>query len=95
MAEFLKCDALGCDHVEQVEAITADMVGKLCPKCGASLLTQGDWEVWSAVFEPAMRHLIEAGLAAPADAETPESERVSYNYHDGELRIGGLRKGQS
>lgn len=53
MAEFLKCDRPGCDHVEKVGRITADMVGLPCPKCGDNLLNQEDWENWqtfSALF---------------------------------------------
>lgn len=46
MSEVLNCDAQGCDHVESVGKITADMVGMPCPKCGANLLTEQDWRNW-------------------------------------------------
>lgn len=46
MAEYLKCDAAGCNHVENVAAITEEMVDKPCPVCGANLLTREDWEAW-------------------------------------------------
>lgn len=46
MSEVLNCDAQGCDHVEPVGKITADMVGVPCPKCGANLLTEDDWRNW-------------------------------------------------
>ena len=39
MSNFLQCDEEDCDHVETVEALTSGLVGKLCPKCGANLLT--------------------------------------------------------
>jgi len=87
MTKFLKCDAAECDHVEHIEAITADMVGKPCPKCGANLLTQGDWDVYSTVVQPAMRAMVDLGLAKEATVDTPAAERMSINYHDGELRF--------
>lgn len=41
---YLKCDAVGCDHVEFHEGhITLGMIGKECPKCGANLLTEEDY----------------------------------------------------
>ena len=46
MSEVLNCDADGCGHVESVGKITADMVNMPCPKCGANLLTEEDWQAW-------------------------------------------------
>jgi hypothetical protein len=30
-ADYLKCDALGCDHVEHVGLIQGEHIGKPCP----------------------------------------------------------------
>jgi hypothetical protein len=90
MGEFLKCDADGCcNHREDVAEITADMVGKPCPKCGANLLTHGDFEVYVAVFRPMMAAMHEAGLSRPATAtDMAEAKNLmSLNYHEGELRV--------
>jgi hypothetical protein len=86
MSEFLKCDAEGCDHREDVAKITADMVGKPCPKCGANLLTQADWDVYDAAFRPLMEAMEKAGLsrlATQADRENPAAVMLSVNHHDG------------
>ena len=53
--EFLKCDADDCIHVEQVGAITGDMVNMPCPVCGSNLLTLDDWEKWSALIKPILK----------------------------------------
>jgi ssDNA-binding Zn-finger/Zn-ribbon topoisomerase 1 len=45
-SNFLKCDRVGCDHVEEHERITKDMIGKPCPQCGDSLLTESDYRFW-------------------------------------------------
>lgn len=87
MSEFLKCDAEGCDHVEDVAEITVDMVGKPCPKCGANLLTPEDWTFYSTVFRPGLDALAAAGLDVRAGKDTPADERAAFNYHDGEIRI--------
>jgi len=82
MSEFLKCDATGCDHLETVESITGDMVGKPCPKCGANLLTQNDWDHYERVFRPYVDTLTELGLiqgAKPGDAGV-----MRVGFHEGE-----------
>lgn len=89
MADFLKCDADGCDHREVVGLITADMVGRSCPKCGANLLTQGDYDIYVGLFWPMMEAMEEAGLSRPAtEADMIEGKGLlSVNYHEGELRV--------
>lgn len=41
----LICDATGCDYAEPLENIPppASLIGKRCPKCGANLLTEADY----------------------------------------------------
>lgn len=83
MREVLKCDAEGCDHIEPVEAVTSDLVGKPCPKCGASLLTQEDWDAWAPIRDL----LLELEKAADGVADTEDQIDVSIGYHDGEASI--------
>lgn len=79
MELFLQCDADGCDHKEFVEAITEDMVGKECPKCGESLLTKEDFEMFAPLMQT-KKILQDLGLIA--DERTPEHvERVSVSVH--------------
>lgn len=87
MAEFLKCDAAGCDHVEDVAAITEDMIDRPCPKCGASLLTRDDWDMWVSVFQPAIRAMKDEGLLQPWDPSTPRENMFKVNYHDGQVMV--------
>lgn len=87
MSEFLKCDADGCDHLEHMVEITADMVGKPCPKCGANLLTQHDFDVYLAVFRPAMQAMIDEGLVLPGGPDTPRENLIKVNYHEGQLTV--------
>lgn len=35
--QYLKCDEASCDHVENHEKLTEDMVNKECPKCHSNL----------------------------------------------------------
>lgn len=41
---YLKCDARGCIHYEFHDEINQSLVGKPCPKCGSSILTQEDFD---------------------------------------------------
>ena len=41
---FLKCDEKGCVHQEYHAEIAPEQIGKPCPRCGASLLTQEDFD---------------------------------------------------
>ncbi|MEH7827631.1 hypothetical protein [Gemmobacter denitrificans] len=83
MQAFLKCDADGCDHREDVPEITADMIGKPCPKCGANLLTEADYREGMR-----MKHFLEAleklGIAG---STKPDAVPVSINPHAGEINI--------
>lgn len=87
MSEFLQCDAEGCGHVEDVAEITAGMVGKPCPKCGASLLTAEDWKFYSERYRPVVNAMLSLGLVTEAEGEVPASDRIRFHYHNGEMRI--------
>lgn len=39
----LKCDADGCGYEETIDEIKASYIGMPCPKCGANLLTEDDY----------------------------------------------------
>lgn len=98
MMEFLKCDAPGCDHRENVDKITAQMIGKECPKCGANLLSKHDWEVY-VKLSASLNALEAMGVKVLADADTPPEMVATFNYHEGNLNIRlpehlNTRKGQ-
>src|SRR5262245_33274952 len=41
----LHCDTPGCGYIMPEPAVwSADLIGAPCPKCGASLLTQSDYD---------------------------------------------------
>lgn len=71
MSEHLKCDADGCGHIENVEAITEAHVGMPCPACGANLLTEEDWEAWKP-FQALLAAVEEVAGAQPDHGESTE-----------------------
>lgn len=80
---FLKCDAPGCDHRQDVDDFSEDMIGLPCPKCGASLLTREDYEYTRDVLKPALETLKALGLAK--DPPVGGSGNASFNFHAGVL----------
>ena len=84
MGEFLKCDTEGCDHVEQVGTITAEMVERPCPVCGSSLLTQDDWNQWSSVISPMLKAVVSLSEGAP---EGGSKTKVSVHVHNQKLTV--------
>jgi hypothetical protein len=68
----LKCDAPGCDYREELVIPSVDLVGKPCPKCGASLLTE---EFINSVIGPVPDH------------EEVSSAQITFNG-TGEIAIG-------
>lgn len=86
---FLKCDAPGCDHVENVPAITADHIGMACPKCGANLLTREDF----SAFEQHTQ-MVDAINALAGDVDPGAARaRVSFHHHAGDFNITISSKG--
>jgi hypothetical protein len=83
MREVLSCDADGCGHVEEIEEITAEHIGMPCPKCGANLLTQEDWEAWQPVR--AMMAIMSAAAKSKGDANS--QVEVSVGLHNGKTTI--------
>lgn len=39
----LKCDAFPCDYFDPDAQVTVEVVGRPCPKCGSTLLTEEDF----------------------------------------------------
>lgn len=84
MFNQLICDAPKCDHLEPIEALTEDMIGKACPSCGANLLTREDFEAASKM-EAAFNLLKSAGILTDEDSEDAVELRV--NPHAGGLNM--------
>lgn len=85
MRFHLKCDATGCDHRESHPEPSDDLVGRPCPKCGANLLTQADYDEVMQHTWPALVLLEKLGVVR--EPESGEKADLSINYHDGELRV--------
>ena len=63
----IKCDAPGCDYKDDTVRVEDYKLwlNKSCPKCGANLLTQADYDVVQGVIKvtnflnlPVIRHLL-------------------------------------
>lgn len=89
MTAYLKCDEPDCDHVEYHKKISAEMIGKPCPKCGANLLTEEDFRA-AALITFILKPLKFLGLMkeyTPGD-EVPEGMTlVNINPHKDKLNI--------
>ena len=83
----LMCDAPGCDHREDIDVFSEDLIGKPCPKCGANLLTKDDYDAALPVYA-AMDMLEKAGFVKGATVDTSgEKAQISFNIHDGAAHI--------
>jgi hypothetical protein len=82
----LVCDARGCDYTEYVGTVSPEYIGKPCPKCGANLLTQEDYDAAMPTFAllEALRTL---GLAKPVSEARGTGTIISVQHHAGEIRI--------
>ena len=86
MTAFLQCDAKGCDHREDVHSIEEGMIGKPCPKCGANLLTEADYQASLPMF--AVLDLLKSlGLASDPTPDASGELLVSMHHHDGKTTI--------
>lgn len=81
---FLKCDAPGCLHQEPCDAITEQLIGKPCPKCGADLLTREDFDAMQTHLE--YINVLNDALEIPDDA-TGECVLLSVNPHAGDVHF--------
>lgn len=78
---YLQCDAEGCNHLEFVDTITEDMVGKPCPKCNANLLTKEDYDMFVQV-----QNMITLSNNLYSD----DAIAVDIHCHDGKMTITPL-----
>ena len=85
MTTALKCDATPCDHIELVEAISQDMIGKPCPKCGSNLLTEADFQTWLDLIQPSIELAKALGLVA--DATPDDGQALRINLHENTVKI--------
>ena len=85
MPAFLKCDAAGCDHVEDVEAITPELIGKPCPKCGSNLLTEADCEAWLAMVQPGIELAKKLGLLVDRAPSGDDLVKLRLGLHENQF----------
>lgn len=83
---FLQCDAQGCDHSEENDELREDQIGKPCPQCGASLLTQEDWDVYASRIKPMFDMMAALGILVDPESDA-KGQLISVHYHDGTTTI--------
>ena len=81
----LRCDTPACDFIEPAPmAFTRDLIGRPCPKCGASLLSERD-------YTDTLRHFAAIDLInrwlgwLGTEAPTKDSRSIALRTHDGEV----------
>lgn len=87
MGNFLKCDTAGCDHIEDVDQIAPELIGKPCPRCGASLLTAEDCANWQANVLPGIELARALGLLVDPTAAQAEMPRLRIGLHQDTLTV--------
>tara|TARA_R110002073_G_scaffold100593_1_gene228901 strand:- start:1495 stop:1782 length:288 start_codon:yes stop_codon:yes gene_type:complete len=93
---YLQCDAQSCDHVEDATDYGPHLIGKPCPKCGESLLTQQDFDD-AEPMRLMMELLIKAGIASDTGADMKHPVTLDVNQHAGQttIKIGDKKGGAS
>ena len=81
---YLLCDA--CGHRDLVDGYHADLIGRPCPKCGADMLTQKDYDDTLKLLEGIA---LLNGLFGASGLEAGEEDAATLrmNPHDGALNI--------
>lgn len=87
LTEYLQCDQDGCDHVEFIEKIEQSLVGKECPKCGESLLTQPDFDEWTASVAPMLA--LAKQMADEHESSMTDEEKLNGFEHDISVNLVG------
>lgn len=87
---FLKCDEPDCDTRVFVGEIQQHHVDTPCPSCGANLLTQEDYDGWTAMQLGEVLPVL-AGLGGTSHPEDLELVEVSYHKHHLDVVATGKR----
>lgn len=90
----LRCDAPGCDFIEPGPMpFTRDLIGRPCPKCGASLLSERDYRDTLRQF--AAIDFINRYFGWLGSEKLPEGARsLAIRTHDGEVTAVLRKPGQ-
>ena len=83
---FLKCDAEGCDHLEMTPDYGPHYIGKPCPKCGADLLSQQDFDAAQPMYQ-AIELLKKMGLVGKEPEAGRKYVNLSFGHHNGKSKI--------
>lgn len=83
---YLKCDADGCSHVEEIERLERELIGKECPVCGANMLTEEDFQHRLKV-EGIIALMRAFGIATDEANATKHHVKVEVNPRGGELNL--------
>lgn len=89
---YLKCDAEGCDHREEVETITESDIGRPCPKCGANLLTEEDFRAF-APLNAIMLAFKKLGLTVEPGESSEGAVMIDIHHHNGITTIKETKTG--
>jgi hypothetical protein len=81
----LVCDVDECGHVEAIDELTADLIDKPCPICGANLLTADDYAA-GKVLRATLASFQTLGLIKIGEPTGAKSS-VSLNPHAGSIKI--------
>ena len=84
--KYLQCDAEGCGHIESIDSLTREMIGKPCPLCGADMLTEDDYQAGLKI-EGMMDLMVSLGLATSEENATKDHVKVEINPRGGELNL--------
>lgn len=82
---YLKCDACEYVTVNLERDLTKEDVGSLCPKCGADMLTQSDFETYVG-YMGAIAAINKASELIGIDASGPRLH-VRVHNHNGKTTI--------
>lgn len=83
---FLQCDTKGCDHIEKTPDYGPQYIGMPCPKCGANLLTQEDFDAAQPMYA-AIEILKKMGLVGGEIEQGKEYTALSLGHHNGKTKI--------
>lgn len=93
----LHCDACGYDLPEPLKAeqvLSGELIGHLCPRCGADMLTREDWEAAVRMFR--VFAWINRWFGWLGHEEVPaDAEPVGVRLHDGKVIVSRRASGNT